>query len=144
MQCMKTWPKVSKYRRRSQKLYSINCGMGGHVYKTIIRTFFHLFYTSSWCCFFLKHKIQCWQILFCTDWMHNCINIAKGLHCTHYKTLFFLICGVWSFWIDYFKLYCKQPTIHLYSKEHGSFSYHIARNLTALRIFLGHSRPFNT
>ena len=34
MQGIKTWPKVSKYRRRSQKLYLINCGQDGHVYKT--------------------------------------------------------------------------------------------------------------
>ena len=36
MQGMKAWSKVSKYRRRSQQLYSINCGQDGHVYKTNI------------------------------------------------------------------------------------------------------------
>ena len=45
LQDMKTWPKVTKYRRRSQKLYSINCGQDGHVYKTYICTFIHSFYT---------------------------------------------------------------------------------------------------
>ena len=36
MQGMKIWPKVSNYRRRSQKLCSINCGQDGHVHKTNI------------------------------------------------------------------------------------------------------------
>ena len=36
MQGMKTWPKVSKDKRWSQKLYSINCGQDGRVYKTNI------------------------------------------------------------------------------------------------------------
>ena len=62
MEGMKTWPNLSKYRRRSQKLYSINCGQDGHVYKTNICTFIHSFYTLPWWCVFLKHKIQCWPI----------------------------------------------------------------------------------
>ena len=71
MQGMKTWPKLSNYRRRSQKwyMYSLTCGQDGHVYKTNIRTFIHSFYTLPWWCVFLKHKIQCWPIFFCTDWM---------------------------------------------------------------------------
>ena len=47
MQSMKTWPKVSKYRRRSQKLYPIKCGHDGHVYKTNIRMCIHSFYTQG-------------------------------------------------------------------------------------------------
>ena len=62
MQGMNTWPKVSNYRRRSQKLYSINCGQDGHVYKTNIGTFIHSYYILPWWCVFLKHKIQCWPI----------------------------------------------------------------------------------
>ena len=64
MQGMKTWPKMSKYRRMSQKIYSINCGQDGHAYKTNIRTFIHSFYTLPWWCVFLKHKIQCIPIFF--------------------------------------------------------------------------------
>ena len=45
MQGMKTLSKLSNDRRRSQKLYSVNCGDKGHVYKTNIRMFIHLFYT---------------------------------------------------------------------------------------------------
>ena len=60
MQGTKTWPKESKYRRRSQKLYSINYGQDGHVCKTNLRTFIHAFYTLPLWCVFLKHKIQCW------------------------------------------------------------------------------------
>ena len=59
MHGMNTWPKMSNYRRRSQKLYSINCGQEGHVYKTNIGTFIHSYYTLPWWCIFLKHKIQC-------------------------------------------------------------------------------------
>ena len=44
MQGMKAWPNVSKYRRRSQKLYSKNYGQDGHVYNTHILTFVHSFY----------------------------------------------------------------------------------------------------
>ena len=72
MQGTKPWPKVSKYRRRSQTLYSINCGQDGHVYKTNIRTFIHSFYTLQWWCVFLKHKIQRWPFFLCTDWMAIC------------------------------------------------------------------------
>ena len=64
MQGMKTWPKVSKCRRRSQKSYPISCGQDGHVYKTNILTFIHSFYTLPWWCVFLKHKIQCWPNFF--------------------------------------------------------------------------------
>ena len=35
--------KFSNYRRMSQKIYSINCGHDGHVYKTNIRRFLHSF-----------------------------------------------------------------------------------------------------
>ena len=64
MQCMQAWPKLSNYRRRCQKWYSMNCGHNGHVYKTIIRTLIHfnpfILQPLSWWCIFLKHKIHCW------------------------------------------------------------------------------------
>ena len=64
MQGMRTWQKLSNYRKRSQKRYSINCGQDDHVYKTNIRTFIHSFYTLPWWCVFLKHKIKCLPIFF--------------------------------------------------------------------------------
>ena len=72
MQGMNQWPKVSKYMRKSQKLYSINCGQNGHVYKTNIRTFMHSFYTLPWWCVFLKHKIKCWPHFFSAqiEWLN--------------------------------------------------------------------------
>ena len=60
MQDIKAWPKLSNYSRRSQKLYSINCGQYGPVNKAKIRSFIHSCYTFSSWCVFLKHKIQCW------------------------------------------------------------------------------------
>ena len=62
-QCTKTWSKVSEYRR-SQNLYSINCGQDGYVYKTNTCVSIHSYYTLPWCCVFLKHKIQCWPNCF--------------------------------------------------------------------------------
>ena len=38
----------------------LRCGQDRHVYKIIIRTFIHSFYTLPWWCIFLKHKIQWW------------------------------------------------------------------------------------
>ena len=40
MQGINTWSKESNYLRRSNEFDSINFGQGGHVYKTIIRTFY--------------------------------------------------------------------------------------------------------
>ena len=36
IQSMRAWPKLSKYKRRSKKWYSLNCGHDGYVYKTNI------------------------------------------------------------------------------------------------------------
>ena len=50
MQSIRAWPKFSNNRRRSQKLYSINCGHDDHVYKTNynIRTFINSFYSHCY------------------------------------------------------------------------------------------------
>ena len=43
MQSMRALPKLSNYRRRSQKSFSIICGHDGHVYKTNILAFINSF-----------------------------------------------------------------------------------------------------
>ena len=70
IQGMKTWPKVSKYRRRSKKLYSINCGQIGHFIKltyvrlSIYSTHCHVGAFSSSIKFsvdqiFFLHRLNC-------------------------------------------------------------------------------------
>ena len=63
MQGMRTWPKLSNYRR-SKKWYSINCSQDGHGYKTNIHTFIHSFYTLPWWYVFWKHKTNIEQFFF--------------------------------------------------------------------------------
>ena len=68
MQNMRTWPKLSNYRTRSQKWYSINCGHDGHVCKTNIRTFINSFYSHchGWFSWSIKFTAD---IFFCIGWM---------------------------------------------------------------------------
>ena len=72
MQSMRAWLKLSNYRRRSQKWYSINCGHDGHMYKTKIRMLINSFYSRchdsgfSWS---IKFSVD---IFFSTDWMAIC------------------------------------------------------------------------
>ena len=82
MQGMRAWPKLSNYRRRSQKWYSINCGHDSHVFKTNIRTFIHSFYSHchggafSWS---IKFSVD---LCFCAYWMairSMCTDITLGI-----------------------------------------------------------------
>ena len=83
---MRAWPKLSNYRRRSQKWYSIHsqkwysihCGHDGHVNKTIIRTLIHSLYSHchngafSWSIKFSVYN------LICSDWMTICSMFSES------------------------------------------------------------------
>ena len=62
MQGMMAWRKLSDYRKRSQKWYSINCGHDCHVYKTNIRTFIHSFFSHC------HDGVFSWSIKFSVDY----------------------------------------------------------------------------